>query len=320
MTSSAVQPSSEFNNDEWSSGAQFYEYMSANNPDMPTIEIKAFSASLHQSGETRIVPLDMSEGLKTSYPATTPNLLANFLRIRSSESLSTSATASSEMFYVIRGQGTTETEWGVTRWKAGDLFVIPTTTRVIHSALEDAAIYWVSDSPILKYLGVTPGEKQFSPVLFTHEEIQKRLMAERNAPDALSRNRIGLLLGNPACPFTKTLTHTLWSLYNILPAGATQLPHRHNSVAIDFCVYAAENTYTLIGEKIDERGHIINPVKADWASGAAFVTPPGWWHSHHNESDKDAIVLPIQDAGLMTYMQTLDIQFVREQKILQRAD
>ncbi len=42
---------------------------------------------------------------------------------------------------------------------------------------------------------------------------------------------------------------------------------------------------------------------------AAFVTPPGWWHSHQNESDEDAIVLPVQDAGLQTYMQTLDIQF-----------
>jgi gentisate 1,2-dioxygenase len=44
-------------------------------------------------------------------------------------------------------------------------------------------------------------------------------------------------------------------------------------------------------------------------AGGAFVRPPGWWHSHHNESDEDAIVLPVLDAGLHTYMQTLDIQF-----------
>jgi gentisate 1,2-dioxygenase len=46
-----------------------------------------------------------------------------------------------------------------------------------------------------------------------------------------------------------------------------------------------------------------------WTPGSAFVTPPGWWHSHHNESGKDALVLPIQDAGLCTYMRLLDIQF-----------
>ena len=44
-------------------------------------------------------------------------------------------------------------------------------------------------------------------------------------------------------------------------------------------------------------------------TGAAFVTPPGYWHSHHNESGTDAYVLPIQDAGLHTYLRTLDIAF-----------
>ena len=44
-------------------------------------------------------------------------------------------------------------------------------------------------------------------------------------------------------------------------------------------------------------------------AGAAFVTPPGYWHSHHNESGADAYVLPIQDAGLHTYLRTLDILF-----------
>jgi gentisate 1,2-dioxygenase len=218
------------------------------------------------------------------------------------------------MFYVIRGSGVTETEWGVTQWSEGDLFAVPSTDKAIHHASTDSAIYWVTDSPMLNYLGVTPSKKQFKPVLFTHAQITEKLMRERSAPDALSRNRIGILLGNPACPLTKTLTHTLWSLYNILPAGATQLPHRHNSVALDFCVSAGENTYTLIGDKIDDNGHIIDPIKAVWAPGAMFVTPPGWWHSHHNESTQDAIVLPIQDAGLVTYMQILDIQFIREQK------
>lgn len=314
MSVNAVDSVATTTNQEWSNKAQFFEYMSANNPDMPQIEIKAFDASIHQAGETRIIPLDMSEGLRCDYPATTPNLMANFLRICANESLETKASASSEMFYVIRGSGSTESEWGVTEWKEGDLFVVPTTERTTHTANADSAIYWVTDSPVLKYLGVEPKEQQFEPVLWSHEQIQEKIMAERNAPGAENRNRIGVLLGNPACPFTKTLTHTLWSLYNILPAGVTQLPHRHNSVAIDFCVYAGEKTYTLIGEKIDENGHIIDPVRADWTSSSVFITPPGWWHSHHNESGEDAIVLPIQDAGLVTYMQILDIQFVAEQK------
>lgn len=35
-------------------------------------------------------------------------------------------------------------------------------------------------------------------------------------------------------------------------------------------------------------------------TGGSFVTPPGWWHSHHNDSAEDAWVLPMQDAGLYT--------------------
>jgi gentisate 1,2-dioxygenase len=47
-----------------------------------------------------------------------------------------------------------------------------------------------------------------------------------------------------------------------------------------------------------------------WVAGATFITPPGWWHSHHNESGQDAIVLPIQDAGLVMNMQVLDFRLV----------
>ncbi|MDH5301948.1 MAG: hypothetical protein OEW58_11360 [Gammaproteobacteria bacterium] len=315
MPNSSVQKTTaDFNNAQWAAAAQFNEYLSAANPKMPKIDVKAFDASLHQSGPTRIIPMDLSAGLQTEYPATTPNLMGNFLRICAGDSLKTSAACTSEMFYVIRGTGTTQTPWGTTAWKEGDLFVIPTNEGALHAASSDAAIYWVTDAPLLAYLGVKPGEQQFQPVLFQHEDIQARLMAEYDSPDALQRNRIGVLLTNPACPLTKTMTHTLWSLYNILPAGATQLPHRHNSVALDFCVTAGENTYTLIGKDIDENGHIINPIKAMWTAGSVFVTPPGWWHSHHNESGENAIVLPIQDAGLQTYMQTLDIQFIKAQK------
>ncbi len=55
----------------------------------------------------------------------------------------------------------------------------------------------------------------------------------------------------------------------------------------------------------------IHQIKAMWEPGSAFVTPPGWWHSHHNDSDEDAIVLPIQDAGLIMNMQVLDFQFIK---------
>jgi hypothetical protein len=41
-------------------------------------------------------------------------------------------------------------------------------------------------------------------------------------------------------------------------------------------------------------------------------------HSHHNESDSTAWVLPIQDAGLYTHQRTLDIRFADDEVALLR--
>lgn len=61
------------------------------------------------------------------YVATSPNLLAAFIRVLTGESITSKALATSQAFYVIRGTGSSESEFGVTNWSEGDLFVLPTT-------------------------------------------------------------------------------------------------------------------------------------------------------------------------------------------------
>ena len=139
---------------------------------------------------------------------------------------------------------------------------------------------------------------------------KRQLLELQEDPDAEKRNRLGVLLGNKVTEnSTKTLTHVLWSLVNIINPNLVQKPHRHNSVALDLCISAKEGVYTLIGKELNEDGTVKDPIRCDWKSGCVFITPPGLWHSHHNESDEPALVLPIQDAGLYTYLRTLDIQF-----------
>jgi gentisate 1,2-dioxygenase len=65
----------------------------------------------------------------------------------------------------------------------------------------------------------------------------------------------------------------------------------------------------MIGTELGADGMIKNAQRQDWKPGASFVTPPGYWHSHHNESGENAHVLPIQDAGLHTFLRTLEITF-----------
>ncbi|MES1998220.1 MAG: hypothetical protein V4446_02795 [Pseudomonadota bacterium] len=292
----------------WEADAQFKEYMSAVNPAMPRIDVAAFPAALHAEGATRLIPFDLSATLRTAYPATTPNLYAGYLRLKAGEQLRTEFVAASQMFFVISGSGCTDMDNGSLVWHTGDLFTLPAVDSALHQAVSDSVLFWVNDAPLLRYLGVTPSEQRFKPVLYTQARITEALNQVRAQGE--DRNRVGVLLSNPNFPTTMTLTHTLWSLYNILPKGVVQKAHRHNSIAIDHCVSAGPDTYTLIGKDVDADGNIINPIKAKWVAGATFITPPGWWHSHHNDPSEDAIVLPIQDAGLVMNMQVLDFRLV----------
>lgn len=298
-------------NQDWAKNVLFFEYGSAANPRMPKIGIDVFPPSMHQIAESKVIPLQLDQKLETAYPATGPNLLANFIHIAAGESLPTMTHASSQVFYVIRGAGNSVINGNKLEWKTGDFFAIPFTGEIKHHANEDTAFYWVNDQPLLDFLGVQPTKPRFRPLYFSHEQLTSELEKVRQANEGKDKNRNGILLANPDCPQTKTLTHSMWSLYNLLPARSKQKAHRHNSIAMDFAVKATEGVFTMIGPDLDKDGNIINPIRANWVAGGAFVTPPGWWHSHHNESDEDAIVLPVQDAGLQTYMQTLDIQFAR---------
>ena len=57
-------------------------------------------------------------------------------------------------------------------------------------------------------------------------------------PNAKDKNRVGVLLGTKQAQATKTVTHVMWVLFNVLPAGTTQQPHRHTPTALDFAISA----------------------------------------------------------------------------------
>ena len=295
--------------------SRIYEYTSAANPSMKDIPILYHNSKLHENGETRIIHFDLSSYIETPYTATSPNLLASFIKICKNENIKTFANATSQIFYIINGNGTTTINNDIIRWNKGDLFVIPyTNNEIIHNANIDSAIYWITDEPLLNYLNAIPKSPKFNITFFNNDKMLNEIEIIRKNNEHKHLNRLGILLGNKITEnSTKTITHTMWSLLNVLPSNEYQKPHKHNSVALDLCVYANKQesgkVYTLMGKKIDSVGNIIDPIKCYWETGTVFVTPPGWWHSHHNESSEDAYVLPVQDAGLYTYQRTLDIQF-----------
>jgi gentisate 1,2-dioxygenase len=292
----------------------YYEYTKAANPigsgAISKIPFAEFGRALHETGGTRIIPLDISDKLGCGGPATSPALCANFVRILAGEALSTNFNATSLLFYVIHGQGRTEFDGVDILWKSRDFVALPMGKETRHFADADSVFYLVHDEPLLRYLGVNPTLPRFKPTLYTSEDSLRELAKVGKEAEAVNRSRISVLLANKELDQTLTVTHTLWAMLGVLPKGAVQLPHRHQSVALDLILECQPGCYTLVGERIDANGKITDATRITWKPYSAFITPPGYWHAHYNESSSEAHLIPMQDAGLQTYLRSLDIKFV----------
>lgn len=304
---------------DWQAAVEIYDYRQAANPIRhgltEPIPDHCWSPSLHGEPRTAILPLDLSAELGCSGPATSPALAAHFLRILPGEGLKASAIATSSLFYVLRGSGSLERPSLPGQpalelsWAAGDLFVLPSGADPLLQASADSLLYWVHDAPLLRYLGVAPVEPRFRASHYPASLLEAELQQLLADPSAARSNRLSILLASADHPASRTVTHTLWAMLGVVPPGAVQPPHRHQSVALDLIIDCDPGCYTLVGTELNPDGSIHNPRRVDWQPGGAFITPPGHWHAHANESGRTARLLPIQDAGLNTYLRTLDIRF-----------
>lgn len=302
-----------------SSKALLFDYRQAANPVRPgltePIPYQTWGPELHSQGPSGVVPLDLSAELGVAGPATSPGLAAHFVRIAAGEGVKAAAAATSSLFYVLHGRGHCRRCAGVGStavdldWQTGDLFVLPAGEAPLLEAAERSVLYWVHDGPLLQHLGVAPSKPRFEATHYPGSWLDQELARLAADPSSARSNRLSLLLANRDLPASRTVTHVLWAMYGLVPPGATQAAHRHQSVALDLIIDCDPGAYTLVGTELNADGTIRNPRRIDWQSGGAFITPPGHWHSHVNESERTATLLPIQDAGLQTYLRTLDIRF-----------
>ncbi len=299
--------------------ALLFDYRQAANPvrtgltePIPTCQWPPETAA---HGSSAILPLDLSAVLGTVGPATSPGLAAHFIRIQPGEGVKAAAQATSSLFFVLAGSGhCRRAAQGASpavalSWKQGDLFVLPAGADPLLEADAASLLYWVHDAPLLTYLGVAPATPRFETTHYPASWLKQELEALAASPGSARSNRLSLLLANSDLPSTRTVTHVLWAMYGMVPPGVTQAPHRHQSVALDMIIDCAPGCYSLLGTELGADGTIRNPERIDWQSGGAFITPPGYWHAHVNESSQPAFLLPIQDAGLQTYLRSLDIRF-----------
>ena len=299
-----------------------YEYESNVNPVLKSVPITTKHPSECNYG---INFIDFSDIYNVKHKASSPNLLASFIKLQSYSEYSVSnniknnyVNGSSHLFYIISGQcqiilNHDDIESGLEIFNVSceDIFVCPCFESICikNNGSDELNIYYINDSPLLNYLGSNSTKRTFKPSLYSKEFIYENLINLSNP----NNNRKGILLSNKDTEEigVNTITPVLWSLYNELPPNRRQLPHKHNSVALDLCVKCddSENIYTLIGDSLDSDGNIINPIKVHWKTSEMFITPPSLWHSHHNDGDTYAYILPIQDAGILLYQRILGIVF-----------
>ncbi|MCS5705122.1 MAG: cupin [Cyanobacteriota bacterium] len=293
--------------------ALLFDYRQAANPVRrgltEPIPYRQWSPELHASGPSGVIPLDLSTELGTEGPATSPGLSAHFVRIANGEGVKAAARATSSLFFVLSGSGRCRRGSASIAWQQGDLFVLPAGDDPLLEADAPSVLYWVNDAPLLTYLGVEPSKPRFEATHYPASWLKAELEALAADPSSARSNRLSLLLANSDLPATRTVTHVLWAMFGMVPPGDTQAPHRHQSVALDLIIDCQPGCYTLVGTELNDDGTIRNPQRIDWQAGGAFITPPGHWHSHVNESGSTAFLLPIQDAGLQTYLRSLDIRF-----------
>jgi gentisate 1,2-dioxygenase len=308
--------------EEWSDDARYFEYSKAANPigsgHVPQLPIVRFGPELYLDKPTGVVPLDLSNELGiVDGEATSPALLANFLRIRAGEQIDTNPNATSQLYYVLYGRGFAAINGHLVKWEKGDFLTLPAGAHSVFYADAEAAMYWVHDEPLLRYLGADATQPRFRPTKFRRADAVAKLQDIAARPGANDKSRVSVLLANANQEQTLTITHVLWAMFGVLPAGQEQRPHRHQSVALDLILDAPPSgCYTLLGTRLDERGDIADPIRVDWQAGGAFTTPPGMWHAHYNETDQPAHLIPVQDAGLQTYLRSLDIKFTQRRDLV----
>ncbi len=152
--------------EDWTGDARFFEYSQAADPigsgAITPVPAVTFSPDLHAGGPSRIVPLDLSAQLGTPYPATSPALLASFVRIVAGDEIRMRPNATSQLMYCLSGRGASRSVDGTMAWQQGDFITLPAGGEVSHMAERDATLYHVADSPLLDYLGAVASTPRFA--------------------------------------------------------------------------------------------------------------------------------------------------------------
>ena len=247
------------------------------------------------NGDSLLIPLDISNVLKTSYMATTPSILARYIKINSKKNLSHILSTSGEIYYVLEGKGFSKNENEMIEWSKGDVFCFPGGKETEHSSIADNSIlFLVTNEPLLNFEQLSPSNNNSNilPSHWPHEKTASFLEERYKRPKTKETSGVAVLFSTEETLPSRNTIPSINTSINTLEAGGDQRPHRHNGVAITLAI-EGEKVYSMIEDQ-----------KIDWKNGVAQITPAAELHSHHNRGSKRMISFVVQDEGLHWYLRT----------------
>ena len=247
-------------------------------------------------GKSLLIPLDISDVLKTSYLATTPSILARYIRINSKKNITHNLKTSGEIYYVLEGKGSSENRDDIIEWSKGDVFCFPGGKDTLHSSeAENSILFLVTNEPLLFFEQLSPSLDKNSNVLASHWPYEKTIsfLEDRyKRPKTKETSGVAVLFSTEETLPSRNTIPSINTSINTLESGGDQRPHRHNGVAITLAI-EGEKVYSMIEDE-----------KIFWKNGVAQITPASELHSHHNRGKKRMISFVVQDEGLHWYLRT----------------
>ncbi|MCR9175833.1 MAG: cupin domain-containing protein [Alphaproteobacteria bacterium] len=286
--------------------ARFFNSGNAFNLKMPKVPRARFDAARDaataEQAATGLYPMDQSAAIGCPFPATTPLVLARYLRIAAGDSLATRFTASGEVLYVISGAGRTQISGETMAWGPGDVMVLPGGQNPVHKAAEDSpAVLWcVTNEPALAFEHLAPpapGDAAVDPVHYTAAEIERQVDVLTSLPEAEGQAGVALIFSSERTADSRNAMPSLTLAMNTLEPGTRQRAHVHNAAAITLAI-EGDGCFSMIdGERIT------------WSQYATMITPPAEVHSHHNAGPAPARFLIVQDGGWHYHARTMGFAF-----------
>ena len=285
--------------------ARFFNPGNAFNMILPPVPDTAFvdepAKALDPATPTGLIDCDASATMECGFPATSPLVLASYARIRAGESLDLEHRASGVVHYVIQGSGVTDCDGEIVEWGPGDLFITPGGASLSHKAGDADAVLWVvSNEPQLAFEHAQPPEPGDAPTPVVHctgAEIRRQIDYLYEIEKDGDVPGMALIFSSDQQEASRNALPTLTVAMNTLDPGVAQRPHRHNSVAVSLVVQG-DGCFS----KIDGR-------RKDWSPWATTITPPVSVHSHHNEGQKRAFFLIVQDGGFFYHARAMGFEF-----------